>query len=509
MPVPFPTPENTRLTPPDAAEARLIAGGVSARRAQRRAHELQRVMIEALTESMTGFVVADRVPRLGPRSSLAAGRRDEEFRSRMVQFMLLSALVLNPLPEEVVSRIDLYARELGVGNDMVRVAHRLARGSLGLALIDFQRSGYMETWDAAGRALHTTKELTDAWEQRVVDDARTALGVATRHARRIVRPCGREVLRRAGLRLSRTAGQRTTVARATRLGSCARGIRLDRGVRDRGVRIHRARQRRSPSVLAARSDRRPVRDRSRRRRHGALPVRPRALVARRHGGSSRRCDAARRACWRPPTEGPTSWRSTGFALVDLPLEDALLSAWASRRRIRGDRRGLGDPVGAGRNLAVPVRACAGRGLCGRPRRMTRSELYRSLRSSLRLYGISRRSPPRQTPRPCPNGSNGSPKLKEEALHAGPEARCGASTSAGKLTARERIDLLLDPDSFVELDMLARHRAPASASRRTGRSPTASSPVGARSTAARCSCSRRTSRSSAARSARSTPRRSTR
>ena len=29
---------------------------------------------------------------------------------------------------------------------------------------------------------------------------------------------------------------------------------------------------------------------------------------------------------------------------------------------------------------------------------------------------------------------------------------------GKLTARERIDLLLDPGSFVELDMLARHRA---------------------------------------------------
>ncbi len=29
---------------------------------------------------------------------------------------------------------------------------------------------------------------------------------------------------------------------------------------------------------------------------------------------------------------------------------------------------------------------------------------------------------------------------------------------GKLTVRERLELLLDPDSFVELDMLARHRA---------------------------------------------------
>src|SRR5437868_15384991 len=50
------------------------------------------------------------------------------------------------------------------------------------------------------------------------------------------------------------------------------------------------------------------------------------------------------------------------------------------------------------------------------------------------------------------------KLKEEALHAGPEASVERQHKRGKLTARERIDLLLDSDSFVELDMLARHRA---------------------------------------------------
>src|SRR5437868_7167275 len=50
------------------------------------------------------------------------------------------------------------------------------------------------------------------------------------------------------------------------------------------------------------------------------------------------------------------------------------------------------------------------------------------------------------------------KLKEEALHAGPEASVRRQHERGKLTARERIDLLLDPGSFVELDMLARHRA---------------------------------------------------
>src|SRR5256886_15553943 len=50
------------------------------------------------------------------------------------------------------------------------------------------------------------------------------------------------------------------------------------------------------------------------------------------------------------------------------------------------------------------------------------------------------------------------KLKEEARVPGAEASVRRQHERGKLTARERIDLLLDPDSFVELDMLARHRA---------------------------------------------------
>jgi acetyl-CoA carboxylase carboxyltransferase component len=49
-------------------------------------------------------------------------------------------------------------------------------------------------------------------------------------------------------------------------------------------------------------------------------------------------------------------------------------------------------------------------------------------------------------------------LREEALHAGSPAAVERQHQRGKLTARERIDLLLDPGTFVELDMLARHRA---------------------------------------------------
>ena len=46
---------------------------------------------------------------------------------------------------------------------------------------------------------------------------------------------------------------------------------------------------------------------------------------------------------------------------------------------------------------------------------------------------------------------------ESARQGGGEARIERQHSAGKLTARERIDLLLDPGTFVEIDALVTHR----------------------------------------------------
>lgn len=173
MPVPFPEAGAVKLGPPDATETRVIAGGVAAAvEPDGGLTSLQRLLIEAMIESMTGFVVPARhVPRLSaPEFALALARRNEEFRQRMLQFMLVNALVLTPLPETVMTRIDEYAYELGVDNDMLRVAHRYAQGSLGLALIDFERSGYMQAWDPAhADALHTSQALSDAWEQCVFD----------------------------------------------------------------------------------------------------------------------------------------------------------------------------------------------------------------------------------------------------------------------------------------------------------------------------------------------------
>jgi acetyl-CoA carboxylase carboxyltransferase component len=50
------------------------------------------------------------------------------------------------------------------------------------------------------------------------------------------------------------------------------------------------------------------------------------------------------------------------------------------------------------------------------------------------------------------------KRKEQALQAGSERAVERQHAKGKMLARERIEHLLDPCSFHELDMLARHRA---------------------------------------------------
>ncbi len=50
------------------------------------------------------------------------------------------------------------------------------------------------------------------------------------------------------------------------------------------------------------------------------------------------------------------------------------------------------------------------------------------------------------------------RRRDEARNAGSEASVERQHARGKMTARERVDYLLDDDSFTELDLLARHRA---------------------------------------------------
>ena len=49
-------------------------------------------------------------------------------------------------------------------------------------------------------------------------------------------------------------------------------------------------------------------------------------------------------------------------------------------------------------------------------------------------------------------------LREQALHAGNQRAVARQHEAGKLTARERIEALLDKGSFQEIDQFVRHQS---------------------------------------------------
>ena len=57
----------------------------------------------------------------------------------------------------------------------------------------------------------------------------------------------------------------------------------------------------------------------------------------------------------------------------------------------------------------------------------------------------------------PNGTEKLQELRERSLQGGGEKRVEAQHERGKLTARERIDLLVDPGTFVEIDRFVTHR----------------------------------------------------
>jgi hypothetical protein len=178
VPVPLPGPDTVLLEPPGPEEVQATANGVASAVAPPDGlTDVQRVLIEALFPAMTGHAVSvEQVDTVTAEAFAAVlARRDLAFRSRGVQLMLLCALVLRPLPPEVIDRVAEFARELTVDDKMIDVAKRFASGSLGLAAFDFERNGYTADWapDEAS-ALHTSTELAGAWELSVHDPALAA-----------------------------------------------------------------------------------------------------------------------------------------------------------------------------------------------------------------------------------------------------------------------------------------------------------------------------------------------
>jgi hypothetical protein len=174
--VALPGPDEVDLRPPGPAEVQATALGVAAMVAGPPGlTRLQRLLIEALFVSMTGHPVdlGNAAPTMSVRQ-VAEGlaRRNLAFRSRIVQLMVLCALVLRPLPATVVARIEGCARELGVDEDMLAVARGFAEGSLGLAAADFERNGYSATWsDLDAQVVHVSGDLEAPWDVAVRDPA--------------------------------------------------------------------------------------------------------------------------------------------------------------------------------------------------------------------------------------------------------------------------------------------------------------------------------------------------
>jgi hypothetical protein len=178
MPVDLPTADEVLLAPPDAEEVAVTARGVaSAAAATGGLTPLQRVLLEALFPAMTGHPVdlGDYQPMSAHDLATALRRRDLAFRTRIVQIMLLAALILRPLPREVADEVAEFAHQLGVDEGMIGVARQFASGSLGLAAFDFERNGYTAGWHPDDtRSLHTSTELASAWEASVHDPALAA-----------------------------------------------------------------------------------------------------------------------------------------------------------------------------------------------------------------------------------------------------------------------------------------------------------------------------------------------
>ncbi len=176
MPVPLPDPDDTDLTPPDRAQVELMAAGVMTAIRPPTGHtELQQVLMGACFDALTGHAVdPTSAPDVGPEQ-LARGlsRRNAAFRSRILQTMILGALVLRPLPPEVAAQVDAYARELSVGDDMLAVAREFAEGQVGMAAVDFDRNGYAAKWSPERAEALRASGLEQAW-QSATDDPELA-----------------------------------------------------------------------------------------------------------------------------------------------------------------------------------------------------------------------------------------------------------------------------------------------------------------------------------------------
>jgi hypothetical protein len=173
--------DDVLLTPPDAAEVALLTSGVVAAASDADGlTPLQQLLIPSLFLSMTGHrVELDTLPPVDAETfAVGLARRNRIFRERIVQTMLLSALVVRPLPPAVATKLREFADALEVDDDMIAVAQKYAEGAIELAAVDFDRNGYLGGLDPSRLTALHTESLDSSWGQ-VSDDPALAARWAT------------------------------------------------------------------------------------------------------------------------------------------------------------------------------------------------------------------------------------------------------------------------------------------------------------------------------------------
>ena len=115
--------ENRR--PPDAAEVLALSRGLLGVVAPDGGlTTLQRLLIEAVVSAMTGLSPDLSAEPVSPEAfAEVLALRSLGFRTRIVQMVILYVLVLQPVPLDVVDRVERFAREAGVEEGMLSVAH--------------------------------------------------------------------------------------------------------------------------------------------------------------------------------------------------------------------------------------------------------------------------------------------------------------------------------------------------------------------------------------------------
>lgn len=175
MPVPFPKSDEVNLEPPSLEESKINAAGMlSATRPQGGNTEFQLLLIEATVEALTGHAVgAETLPHISAEEAAENLRfRNEGYRMRMVHMMVLSALVLDPLPEEVADQVAKFSREIGIEDDLLAAVEAFAASDRALASVDFERNGYTSDWsDDRSAALHSN---ASGWDSASDDPALAA-----------------------------------------------------------------------------------------------------------------------------------------------------------------------------------------------------------------------------------------------------------------------------------------------------------------------------------------------